>query len=555
MSSPGTGISIGLQSPQNTLSVSNSPVSTSVGVIEVDLAVQTSVVPGVYVNPSLEVNPQGVITSITGNTAVLNAVSLTSQAGTLNISNSTISGADPVCNLDLQPVGSSVAGVWTNPNLVVDAYGRIVAASSNPPLPGGGTVTSVGLTSVAGTMAVSQTPVISAGSLNVDLAPVSGLPSVAVPCASVGVDMYGRVTSLQGGSLTLQSPNRTLSVSQPVVTDTSMTLGVDVAPTGVTPGTYLVPVSMQVTSSGQISAIQGTTSSGIVQNITSTGGSLVVSPGGGTQGTNQCALNLDLPSNPALAGTYNGITVNPYGVVTRAVNGQYLNQINMSSPKGTLAVSNGALTQTNPSTTVDLNPVNGSPGQVGLSALTVNTYGQVTAATPVSVTSPNGTLNIQKSGNTAVTMDLKPVPNVAGTQYLSGIQSMTINNYGQITQIQQGQSGAGWYLAQIVQVTIAPNNWAFWVSSSVSSSQARGNSGNVIVTTGSGNVLSTSTGPVPYPDGGAIDGGWTSFCPDISSVRFSSSGTVEFILWPGNRGPQNANAQISCFIWVNGAPS
>jgi hypothetical protein len=101
-----------------------------------------------------------------------------------------LGGTNPVTtsgtiSVNLPTVISS--GSFTNANITIDIYGRVIAASNGSS--GSGTVTSVGLTSSAGSITISgsSSPITTSGTFNVDL-PLSGVSASTYGSASsVGV--------------------------------------------------------------------------------------------------------------------------------------------------------------------------------------------------------------------------------------------------------------------------------------------------------------------------------------------------------------------------------
>ena len=145
------------------------------------------------------------VTALT--TAQLNAISITAGSGLTG--GGTISQNRTIA-LQTSGVVSNVYGSnSTIPIISVDEFGRITGATSvGVSSTAGGTVTSVGATS--STLAISNSPIIFSGALQIDLA-TTGVAAITAgssnQSAVITVDSYGRVTSLETATIAGLSPS------------------------------------------------------------------------------------------------------------------------------------------------------------------------------------------------------------------------------------------------------------------------------------------------------------------------------------------------------------
>lgn len=258
---------------------------------------------------------------------------ITSLANTV-IAGSFVAGS---VNVDLAPV-ANVAGVYTTPNLTVDAYGRVTHAVSGSVGNTGG----IQSFTVSGSAAISVAngTVSSTGSIvGLSLSP-SGVAAGTYAAATLVVGVDGRISNASAGtpggvqSITVSSGGG-LTVVNPTITN-SGTVIITLAATAVAAGTYVTPTLVigadgRITNAITTNAISfstvattapdsapvyaGMAGSVVVLNPIVGSARVVVSSGGSPAG-----IVLDLATGVVAPGTFTSVTVDTYGRVVAGSN-------------------------------------------------------------------------------------------------------------------------------------------------------------------------------------------------------------------------------------------
>lgn len=178
--------------------------------------------------------------------------------------------------------------------------GNITISSNGGGNGSGGTVTSVGIEPVSNTrLTVSGSPIVSSGTMYVDLAP-SGANSGSYVNPNVTIDTYGRVTSIANGSIagTVTSigltPGPGIQVGGGPITSNG---NITVTNTGVL--RVNAGAGINVSSGNGNVTISATSLGGTVTSVGITSSQLVVS---GSPVVNSGTISVNLPTNVSVVG-------------------------------------------------------------------------------------------------------------------------------------------------------------------------------------------------------------------------------------------------------------
>jgi len=307
-----------------------------------------------------------------------------------------------VLSFSMNTVGSN--GSYVNPNITIDNFGRITAASNGPSIPasisdlddvdttsstpidgqvlswndadsewqpvsvaGTGSVTSIDVTTGPGLTSTGG-PITSAGSINLTLDDTSVTPG-DYTYGSFTVDSQGRITAASSGLAPL---------ADPMTTNGDMVFRFNGATTRLGPGADGEVLQM---SSGYPTwtSVAGT---GTVTSVDITGGTGIIAGGGPI--TNNGQLFVGLESTGVTAGTYNNanITVDATGRVLSASNGAAgtgtVTSVEVAGGTG-ITTFGGPVTSAG-TVTVNLENTTVVPGTYIGANITVDSQGRITAA-------------------------------------------------------------------------------------------------------------------------------------------------------------------------------
>ena len=261
----------------------------------------------------------------------------------ISVSNNATTGAVYITNTG---VTSLIPGTGIS---LSSSNGDITISSTGGGGSGGGTVTYVGVNSASSSrITVSGSPIVSNGTIQLDLATTGVIPGSYTNPTTV-VDTYGRITSISSGSSTgtvtsvAVSPGTGIQVTGSPIT-TSGTI--NITNTGVTRLNAGTGISLSG-SNGDIT-VSTTTTGGTVTSVGVSSSTLTVS---NSPVTTTGTISIELPSTISITGNVTGGNLISYGSI----------KSNNTGGVGYATGAGGTVTQiTSRTTGVTINKISGS---------------------------------------------------------------------------------------------------------------------------------------------------------------------------------------------------